>query len=128
MIIRYCKKNIYSILAVFGVLLIFDPIKNWCSTNWNWLAFFVIIVYGFLYAIDCVIKWIWAKYFIMGKLAVRAAAERKQEREIFGQQLVEADKIGKITGDWTLWENISNRKHKQIHYQNIILFNAWLKR
>lgn len=128
MILRYCKKNIYSILAVLGILLIFEPVKNWCSVNWNWFGLFTIVIYGLLSVTDCIIKWFEMNFTIMGKIKKAVAVERKNEREQFGKNMVSAKKIGDTTGNWSLYNSIVEQKNKQISCQNIILFNAWLKR
>ena len=105
-------------------MLIFTPIKNWCSNNWNWIIILSVIVYGLFYTIDMVIKWIYLHYTSSGKVALVAAFVRKQERELFTEALITANK----NNDITTFDILLKQKSCQIKEQNITLFNKWLKK
>jgi hypothetical protein len=128
MILKFCKKNVYLILVVLSIFLIFEPIKNWCASNWNWLGFFVIIICGLLYSVECIIKWINFHYTDEGKRMKMVVTERKREAQQFYNELFHAKQVANHTGDWSQYISANDRKHKQISDQNIRLLNMWLKK
>jgi hypothetical protein len=125
--IKFYKKNIAIIIATIAIIITFKRIQDLVYDNFWWVGLCTVLWLAFSYAIDLVAKYLWFEYTIDGKFEKAVNAEKIREASEFGQQMDEANKVGTLTGNWSLFESLSQRKHKQISDQNIRLLNQWLK-